>query len=224
MKRFMALLFVVSVVLAPLCARALPEGFVYVDEVVDGAVYDVRYFGTDNFVGEPVDGYMVPRVVLTREAAEALAGVQTDLAAFGLGLKVFDGYRPQRAVDHFVRWAKDVQDTKMKHRYYPLVQKKHLFRDGYIAARSGHTRGSTVDVTIVDATSGAQLDMGTGFDFFGPPSWPQNPDMPSVVRANRMLLRQVMTRHGFKPLKEEWWHFTLRDEPYPDTYFDFPVK
>ncbi|MGE4506222.1 MAG: M15 family metallopeptidase, partial [Desulfovibrionaceae bacterium] len=141
-----------------------------------------------------------------------------------LGLKVFDAYRPQRAVDHFVRWAEDLADTRMKAEFYPGVDKENLFRDGFIAARSGHSRGSTVDLTIIDLASGAELDMGTPFDFFGPESWPGNPAMPALVRANRALLQRVMAAHGFRHLREEWWHFTLNGEPHPDTYFDFPVR
>lgn len=202
----------------------LPDGFCYLDRILPDAVYDVRYFGKDNFVGERIDGYHAPRVVLTRDAASALAGVQKDLAPFGLGLKIFDGYRPQDAVLHFVRWAEDLEDVRMKHKFYPDVQKKNLFRDGYIAGKSGHSRGSTVDLTIIDIKTGQELDMGTGFDFFGPKSWPDNKDMSIEVRCNRGLLRSVMVHNGFKPLKEEWWHFTLEFEPYPETYFNFPVQ
>ena len=205
-------------------ADGLPKGFTYVDEAVPGVVFDVRYYTAHNFVGERIDGYLAPKVILTHQAAQGLAGVQADLAPFGLSVKVYDGYRPQRAVDHFVRWGKDVGDTRMKDEFYPDVDKKNLFRDGYIATKSSHSRGSTVDLTIVDAATGKDLDMGSPFDFFGKPSWPENQAMSAQVRANRALLREVMDRHGFKPLKEEWWHFTLRDEPFPDTYFDFPVQ
>ncbi|NDV25198.1 M15 family metallopeptidase [Desulfovibrio sp. JC010] len=218
------LLFFASVFPAFCGEDNLPADFCYLDRIIPGAVYDVRYFGTDNFVGERIDGYHVPRIILSRDAAAALAGVQKDLAPFGLGLKIFDGYRPQDAVLHFVRWAKDLDDTRMKARYYPDVQKKNLFRDGYIAEKSGHSRGSTVDLTIIDLKTGQELDMGTGFDYFGPKSWPANKEMGIQVRANRALLRETMVRNGFRPLKEEWWHFTLQYEPYPDTYFNFPVK
>ncbi len=204
--------------------HALPDGFVYLSEAVEGAALDVRYYTEHNFVGQRIDGYEAPRVILTRQAAKPLAEIQAELKPFGLGLKFFDGYRPQRAVDHFVRWAKDVADTRMKAEFYPGVEKKNLFRDGYIAAKSGHSRGSTVDLTIIDLKTGKELDMGTPFDFFGPRSWPDSPEMSSQIRANRTLLRNLMTSHGFKPLKEEWWHFTLKDEPYPETYFDFVVE
>jgi D-alanyl-D-alanine dipeptidase len=188
---------------------------------------DLRYAGSHNFVGERIDGYLKQRCVLTREAAEALKKVQEDLRPFGLGLKVFDAYRPQRAVDHFVRWARDTADTRMKGEFYPGVEKKDLFRENYIAARSGHSRGSTVDLTIVSLSgedAGREIDMGSGFDFFGPRSWPDHTGIPSSRRAHRMLLRMVMKKHGFQPDAREWWHFTLKGEPYPGTYFNFPVQ
>ena len=163
----------------------VPDGFVEIREVIPGVEIDVRYFSKDNFVGERVDGYQDAKIYTTREAARALAQVQAELAAFGLGLKIFDAYRPQRAVDHFVRWAEDTGDTKMKARYYPDVEKRHLFRDGYIAAKSGHSRGSTVDLTLVSFGSGqpAELDMGTRWDFFGPKSWPAS-TAPGESRAS----------------------------------------
>ncbi|OIQ49290.1 D-alanyl-D-alanine dipeptidase [Pseudodesulfovibrio hydrargyri] len=205
-------------------AEQRPEGFVTLNEFLPGAVYDVKYYTGDNFVGARVDGYEAPKVLVAVEAARALKAVQEDVARFGLCLKLFDGYRPQRAVNHFMRWAEDLDDTRTKAAHYPDVDKRNLFRDGYIAARSGHSRGSTVDLTLVDKATGRELDMGTPFDFFGPESWPENPDFPPQVRANRALLRAVMLGHGFKPYEAEWWHFTLRDEPYPETYFDFPVE
>jgi len=203
-----------------------PEGFVQIREAVPGVVVELRYFGADNFVGAPIDGYAADRCYVTTEAARALGRVQHELAHLGLGLKVFDAYRPQRAVDHFVRWAEDLGDTRMKARYYPDVAKEHLFRDGYIAAKSGHSRGSTVDLTIVSLDSGepVELDMGTPWDFFGPRSWPTSLEVTPQQRANRMLLQALMMKHGFRPLAEEWWHFTLEDEPFPDTYFDFVVE
>ena len=185
---------------------------------------EVRYFTADNFVGTRITGYEAPKIYITRPAHEALMGVVQDLESFGLGLKVFDAYRPQQAVDHFVRWAEDLADTRMKQRYYPRVDKANLFRDGYIAARSGHSRGSTVDLTLFDLASGDELDMGTPWDFFDLSSWGESDAVTSQQRANRALLRSVMTKHGFLPLPEEWWHFTLANEPFPDTYFDFPVQ
>ncbi|MEF2230312.1 MAG: M15 family metallopeptidase [Pseudodesulfovibrio sp.] len=210
--------------LAPARAAGLPEGFVHVTDVVPDAVLEVRYYSDNNFVGERIDGYLAPTAILTRQAADALAAVQADLKPFGLGVKIYDGFRPQRAVDHFVRWGADLKDTRMKAQYYPEVDKRYLFRDGYIAKKSGHSRGSTVDLTIINLADGSELDMGSPFDFFGSPSWPGNLDMPTPARANRALLRTVMDRHGFRGITSEWWHFTLRDEPFPDTYFDFPVE
>ncbi len=209
---------------AALFAEPVPERFVDVQRVVPDVVLELRYYGEDNFVGRRVDGYEKPVCYLTRQAAEALREVQEELRPFGMGVKLFDGYRPQRSVDHFVRWAEDLQDRKMKARYYPDVKKSELFEKGYIAARSGHSRGSTVDLTLMDLASGKELDMGTGFDLFGPVSWPTSMAVTPQQRANRLLLRVLMLRHGFRPLKEEWWHFTLEQEPFPETYFDFPVK
>lgn len=217
--------FVLAVLCGPLRA-APPEGFVEIRDAVPGIQVELRYLTGDNFVGEPIDGYEAERCYITAEAARALARVQHELSHVGLSLKVFDAYRPQRAVDHFVRWAGDLDDTKMKARYYPDVEKAHLFRDGYIAARSGHSRGSTVDLTIVSMDSGEPepLDMGTPWDYFGPRSWPLSREVTPQQRANRMLLQSLMIKHGFRPLAEEWWHFTLEDEPYPKTYFDFVVR
>ncbi|MFP3913168.1 MAG: M15 family metallopeptidase, partial [Desulfobacteraceae bacterium] len=208
-------------------ARDLPQGFVYVDNYIPDVVVELRYLTHDNFLGEPVDGYVSARPILTRQATQALKGVQEDLKPFGLGIKIFDAYRPQRAVDHFVRWAKDLSDTKMKAQYYPDVDKKDLFKKGYIADQSSHSRGSTVDLTLVDRAPGGvgrDLNMGSGFDFFGPVSWPTNLSIDASARAHRMLLQRLMMDHGFEPYAQEWWHFTLKDEPYPDTYFDFPVR
>jgi D-alanyl-D-alanine dipeptidase len=206
---------------------ALPEGFVYVTSVVLTVNVDLRYYSYNNFVGQRVDGYDSPKCILTAEAAEALKGVQNELKEFGLGLKIFDAYRPQQAVDHFVRWAGDLGDTLMKQQYYPKVDKKDLFKEGYIASKSGHSRGSTVDLTIVSIDKEhpyQELDMGSGWDFFGEQSWPDYPDITPSQRANRMLLKLVMEKYGFKPYDKEWWHFTLKNEPFPDTYFNFPIK
>lgn len=225
----------------------LPQGFVHADQVVPGLIEDMRYTTAHNFVGAPVDGYQRPRCILTARAAEALAAVQAELKPMGLSLKVYDCYRPARAVAHFVRWARDLNDTKTKTEFYPKVDKARLFKLGYIAARSSHSRGSTVDVTIVPLPPPAQppwnparqvscdqpagrryadnsLDMGSGFDCFDALSHTENPDVAAQARANRLLLRSLMARHGFVNLAEEWWHYTLANEPYPNTYFDFPVR
>jgi len=220
---YMLLIFVTTVGAA---SAALPDGFVYLDVVVPQLQVDLRYAGTHNFVGDKIDGYQSQRPIITRQAALALKKVQEDLQPFGLGLKVFDAYRPQRAVDHFVRWAKDIKDTRMKSEFYPHVNKEHLFRDDYIASKSGHSRGSTIDLTIVALgdKDGGELPMGTAFDFFGPESWPEHRNISPEQRAHRLLLQTIMKKYGFKSYAKEWWHFTLANEPYPDTYFDFPVR
>lgn len=217
------------VTLLPACQSAIdaervPQSFVELSDYAPEILLEVRYFGADNFVGERIDGYEAPVVYMTRQSAAALRRVQSRLSQFGLGLKVFDAYRPQRAVDHFVRWAEDLDDERMKSRFYPQVEKANLFSDGYIAARSGHSRGSTVDLTLVELASGEELDMGTPWDFFDLASWPDSTQVSAQQQANRLLLRSLMLAAGFQPLSTEWWHFTLLNEPYPETYFDFPVR
>jgi zinc D-Ala-D-Ala dipeptidase len=218
---------VAAVLAAGGCVTSAPDhdrsGFVDAASVVPGLVADMRYFGSDNFLGRPVAGYEAPVCLMTKEAAAALTRVQLQLAASDLGLKVFDCYRPRRAVADFVAWAKDLSDQKRKAQHYPDVDKSRLFELGYIAERSGHSRGSTVDVTLIDKASGAELDMGSPYDLFDPKSWPSDASIPAAARANRMKLQEIMIANGFRPLKEEWWHFTLEREPYSETYFDFPV-
>jgi len=204
--------------------RERPSGFVEAAAAAPGLVVEMRYAGSRNFVGRPIDGYDNEVCLLTTEAARALALVQRDLAASGLGLKVYDCYRPARAVAHFVRWARDLDDQRTKAEYYPNVDKARLFELGYIAERSGHSRGSTVDVTLIDLATGAELDMGTPYDLFDPRSWPSDTSVSAEAQANRRALQEIMAAHGFRPLREEWWHFTLTGEPYPETYFDFPVR
>ncbi len=214
------------------------SGFVELAEAVPDVILEVRYYSTYNFVGDRIDGYNAPCVLMTREAAAALKAVSDDVIALGYRLKVYDAYRPQMAVSHFVRWAEDLTDARMKPFFYPNETKDVLFEKGYIAAKSGHSRGSTIDLTLFDMATGKELDMGGTFDYFGiesHPDWCGNPNTRKYMgRAeggitekqfrNRMILRAAMLRHGFKPLDEEWWHFTLKDEPYPDTYFTFPVQ
>ena len=207
--------------------KGLPDGFVYLDDIAPGIIVDLRYYSVKNFVGKRIDGYENDRCICTQELAKALRNVQDALDKEGLGLKVFDAYRPQRAVNHFMAWAKDINDTLMKRDYYPNVPKSRLFTDGYIAEKSGHSRGSTVDLTLVylnGNNQGEEMDMGSPWDFLGPKSWPTSNAVTQEQRQNRMLLQQLMVAHGFKPLKEEWWHFTLKNEPFPKTYFDFPVQ
>jgi len=185
---------------------------------------DVRYFSADNFVGEVITGYNAEKILMTLEAALALAAIQIELGERGLGLKVFDAYRPQQAVDDFARWAEDINDTSTKAEYYPNIAKQDLFSLGYIAAQSGHSRGSTVDLTLVELITGDELDMGAPWDLFDPISWPTSLEVSLPQKTNREILREIMLRYGFNPLREEWWHFTLDDEPFPDTYFDFPIN
>jgi D-alanyl-D-alanine dipeptidase len=202
----------------------LPSGFVDTAAVADGLAVDMRYFGNNNFVGERIDGYEHARCLLSAQAGLALAAVQKNLAARGLGLKVFDCYRPQRAVAHFVRWAQKVDDVRRKSQFYPDVDKRDLFKDGYISERSGHSRGSTVDLTLVRRADGHELDMGSPFDFFSPKSWPTDRSVSVQAQKNRALLAEAMAAGGFRPYDKEWWHFTLVNEPFPETYFDFPVR
>jgi zinc D-Ala-D-Ala dipeptidase len=210
-------------VAGPTVASVRPPMFVDAATLVPSLVVDMRYAGSHNFVGRPIEGYDAPRCLLTWAAADALAGVARDLAARGLVLKVFDCYRPVRAVANFVRWAHDLKDQSAKAEFYPHVDKRTLFRDGYIASRSGHSRGSTVDLTLARADAG-ELDMGTPFDFFSPKSWTVNSSVSAEEHANRMLLAATMQRRGFRGYAKEWWHFTLRKEPFPNSYFDFPVQ
>jgi len=206
-------------------AQKMPAEFIDAATVVDGLVVDMRYFAADNFVGKRIDGYEAPRCLLTRSAAAALAAAQRDLTRRGLGLKVYDCYRPERAVRHFARWARDLADVARKADHYPDVDKRDLFRLGYIAARSGHSRGSTVDITLVRRAAGeADPDMGTSFDVFSPKSWPGDISVSETARRNRALLAAAMVRAGFQAYHKEWWHFTLRNEPFPASYFDFPIR
>ena len=217
--------------------------FVMLAEAVPDAILEIRYYSTYNFVGQRIDGYEEPTAMLTRQAADSLRVVSDEVKQMGYRLKIYDAYRPQKAVDHFVRWAKDIPDTLMKHYFYPDLTKDVLFPQEYIAEKSGHTRGSTVDLTLFDMETEKELDMGGTFDWFGPESHPDfcgNPETGEFTGdnskspvgrtitpqqfANRMILRRVMLKHGFKPVDTEWWHFTLKDEPYPDTFFTFPVK
>ncbi len=202
---------------------SLPTGFVYLKDVVPTVVLDIRYYGNDNFVGARVDGYQNSVCIISKDAAKAVEKVSSEFQLQNIRLKVFDTYRPQRAVDHFSRWAKDLDDMKTKAKYYPEVNKADLFKLNYIASKSGHSRGSTIDLTLIDE-NGDELDMGTTWDYFGPKSWPSDTTISLVAQSNRQLLQEVMVKNGFVPYNEEWWHFTLKNEPFPDTYFDFEVE
>jgi len=201
----------------------LPKGFVYVEDVIPSIKVDLRYYSQNNFLGKQVDGYNREVAILSEQGTKALKDVQDELAEHNLSIMIYDSYRPQTAVNHFVRWAKVLNDTVNKRAFYPDVEKRYLFKEGYISSKSGHTRGSTLDITIVDMNTLEPLDMGSPYDFFGKASWVANKNLTAQQRANRMLLQTVMLKHGFRNYTKEWWHFTLRNEPFPETYFDFPV-
>lgn len=202
----------------------LPKGFVYVMDIIPHIEADLRYCGHHNFVGRPIQGYLEPQIILTKEATEALAKVEKELNKSNMGLKVFDAYRPQSAVNHFVMWSRDHNDTLGKNEFYPLEDKKLLFKKGYIASKSGHSRGSTIDLTIIRLDDKKELDMGSPFDFFGKISGHSYPKLSALQKRNRTILKSVMEKYGFVAYDEEWWHYTLKDEPFKNTYFDFPVK
>ena len=219
MKRLTLLIMLIGAMTANTWAQTannqekMPKGFVVLSDVVPDIIQEIRYHSTYNFVGTRVDGYEEPVALITRQAAEALKAVNRELMAQGYRIKVYDTYRPQRAVSHFVRWAKAISDTLTKQSFYPEVDKRLLFKLGFIASKSGHSRGSTIDLTLVHAQSGKEVDMGGVFDYFGQLSHPSYQQITKEQKANRMLLRRVMMKHGFAPLSTEWWHFTLKDEP-----------
>ena len=201
------------------------ENFALISDVVPDVIQEIRYFSTFNFVGERIDGYEQPCALLTKQACECLKKASDEAIKQGYRLKIYDAYRPQKAVDHFVRWANDLNATSMKSFFYPEVDKSVLFEQGYIDYKSGHTRGSTVDLTLFDEKTGQEVDMGSNFDFFGTISHPSyTGELTPQQLANREKLREIMLNNGFKPLDTEWWHFTLVNEPFPETYFNFPVS
>lgn len=198
--------------------------FVVLSEAVPDVILEIRYYSTYNFVGDRIDGYEQPTALMTKEGAAALKKVSDEVKKKGYRLKVYDAYRPQKAVDHFVKWSKDAKDAKMKKYFYPDLEKDVLFPKGYIAEHSGHSRGSTVDLTLFDMKTEKEVDMGGTFDFFGRQSHPDYKKISKKQYKNRMILRKAMLNNGFKPIDTEWWHFTLKEEPYPNTYFTFPVN
>ena len=200
------------------------SGFVLLSDFVPGIVQEIRYFSTFNFIGDRVDGYEEPVALLTREAARALKAVAAELNVQGYRLKIFDAYRPACAVRHFVLWGIEDLDLRMKPYFYPTLEKQSLFAEGYIARQSSHSRGSAVDLTLLDMQSGREVDMGSPFDLFSEISHPDSRAVTETQHANRMLLQSAMIRGGFQPISCEWWHFSLADEPYPDVYFEFPVS
>ena len=205
-------------------ATTLPKGFVYITDHIPHIQIDLKYCGSHNFIGRPIDGYLFPKAIFTQKATIALAQVEKELNKQGLGLKIFDAYRPQAAVNHFKRWAQDIDDTLMRSEFYPSIDKRMLFKQGYIASKSGHSRGSTIDLTIIDLKSNKELDMGTAFDFFGDKSGHDYPHLTTIQTKNRKLLKSLMSKHGFRPYSKEWWHYTLNNEPFKETYYNFQVK
>ena len=248
---FLLVLIILNILYFPDISYSMGKrqsGFVDIREIIPQIELDIRYYGSHNFLGERVDGYLAPKCILTKEAAQALLNVQRDLEPFGFTLKIYDCYRPQRAVDYFVRWAKEIENTKTKKEFYPTVDKQNLFKDGYIDSKSSHSHGSTVDLTIVPLPTLEQeeyihgqklfecyltsekrfkdnsIDMGTGFDCFHELSHTANKKISRQQKINRLLLKTLMEKHGFKNYELEWWHYTLKNEPYPNTYFNFPVE
>lgn len=227
MKKIM--MFFIACLAVTACAhKTAPEmdssDFVNISEAVPDVILEIRYYSTYNFVGDRIDGYEAPVALMTREGAAALKKASDALIAKGYRLKVFDAYRPQTAVNHFIRWAEQVDDIRMKEYFYPDVDKSLLFELEFICAKSSHSRGSTVDLTLFDMKTEREVDMGGTFDWFGEESYPDYDGITDEQKAMRGILRDAMLAAGFKPFATEWWHFTLADEPYPDTYFDFPVK
>ncbi|WP_339625150.1 M15 family metallopeptidase [uncultured Winogradskyella sp.] len=204
--------------------QELPKGFVYAKAIIPDLNVELRYYTIHNFVGDTVAGYKANKLIITEATANKLKLVQAELQKQNLCLKVYDGYRPQRAVNHFMRWAKDLNDTIHKQEFYPDVAKRNLFNAGYIASRSGHSRGSTIDLTIINGETGEPLDMGSPYDFFGEASWVTYKGITDAQQKNRQLLQTVMLKHNFINYPQEWWHFTLRREPFPKTYFDFEIE
>ena len=202
----------------------LPEGFSNAKTIIQDIEIDLRYATKNNFIGQKIDGYKAQKAILSTKATRALLAAQQEFGQMGLGLKLFDGYRPQRAVDHFVRWAKNPIDTLKKAQFYPNIPKSQLFKAQYIATRSGHSRGSSVDITLIDFSSCEELDMGSSYDFFGKISNLDYQNLSSKQHANRQLLQRIMIKHGFRPYAQEWWHFTLNNEPFPSTYFNFIIE
>lgn len=249
MRRLAVLITLALAAPSAATAQQAPAGaFVSLHDVAPSVIVEMRYTTHHNFIGRPIRGYDQPLCLLTTQAAQAVRQVQADVRAKGYTLKVYDCYRPQRAVDDFVAWGKRLSDQRMKAEFYPRVDKRLVFKEGYIARQSGHSRGSTLDLTLVRLPATRQeryrrgqrlvdcaapkgvrfgdnsIDMGTGYDCFDPLAHPLNGRVHGVQRRNRLLLRHAMLRRGFKPLPTEWWHFTLRDEPFPDTYFNFPIS
>jgi len=204
--------------------RQLPDGFVYVDEVLEHALYEIRYYSDNNFIGERIDGYNAPYAILSEKAAKALLQAEQELAKQGYAFLIYDAYRPHKAVEQFIEWAADEQDTRMQEQFYPDIDKKNVFQLGYLSRRSGHSRGSTIDLTLVHIESGDPLNMGSPYDLLGEISAHDANGLTNEQQERRTLLKETMLDAGFEPYSKEWWHYTLRSEPYPKQYFDFDVE
>ena len=200
------------------------DDFVFVDELVPGIRWDAKYATWDNFTGRPLDGYLANRIVGTTALCAGLRRARDEAATLGFGLLLWDGYRPQRAVDEFMTWAGRPEDGGTKHRHYPRIDRAQMFEKGYVAKKSGHSRGSTVDLTLFSLGTGELVAMGGGHDLMDPLSHHGAPSIGPEQAGNRRALCRVMERSGFRRYELEWWHYTLADEPYPDTYFDFPIE
>ncbi|MFT6959482.1 MAG: D-alanyl-D-alanine dipeptidase [Polaribacter sp.] len=204
--------------------QELPQGFAYLENIAPSIKIELRYLSDNNFIGKPIEGYKSNCLIVSLETADLLKKIQQEALKKGFTLKIFDAYRPQQAVDQFVKWAKILNDTLMKRHYYPAVAKSELLKQGYIASKSGHSRGSTVDITLINTKTEKELDMGSAYDFFGIQSHPFFKGISKKQKENRMLLRTMMVDNGFQPYANEWWHFTLKKEPFPKTYFNFCIN
>lgn len=223
MKRPFLILLACTLLINSVFAQ-IPDDFGDISEEISDIVLEVRYASNDNFMGRVVNGYSVPKVVLTKKALKALKNAQAEFIRLGYCIKVFDAYRPQRAVDDFMQWINVENDTVMKQKYYPQFDKKNLIPQGYIAEKSGHSRGSTLDLSLIyldKENKGQEVDMGGSWDFFGERSHYDYPEISLEQKENRALLQKIMIKHGFLPYAKEWWHFTLAEEPFPNKYFDF---
>jgi D-alanyl-D-alanine dipeptidase len=226
MMNYKNFIFIIFIAIGSLSAKQnqkLPDGFVKASQYIPGLNVELRYHTINNFVGDTIDGYESNTLYITEVTAKQLKLVQNELQQQNLCLKVYDGYRPQRAVNHFMRWAKALSDTINKSEFYPDVAKQNLFKEEYIATRSGHSRGSTLDLTIINAETNTPLDMGSPYDFFGQQSWVNYNEITENQKKNRQLLQTIMLKYGFRNYPKEWWHFTLNGEPFPKTYFDFEI-
>lgn len=224
MKKIIFTLLIITILFSFKSLSKLPKGFVYVSEIIPNLKLDLRYLISNNFVGKPIDGYKAKKCILTIQAANALKKVNDELQEQGLCLLVYDAYRPQKAVNHFKKWAKVLGDTLTKSQFYPNVAKKDLFKLQYIASHSRHSSGSTIDLTIFSSETNEVLDMGSPYDYFGKESWVNYQDLSKEQLKNRKLLQEVMLNNGFRNYPKEWWHFTLRYEPYRNEYFNFNVE